>query len=123
MAFAAQHGEHFVIVMVDSQLSNAVNKGCRIADCVRSIWRKLELERFGCAALPANMQFNHFRGRPFHNGNVDKRSMRLRSRGEVVDADHNRGKFLASCRICRFCSAVTARKVFRSKAASSSSRS
>jgi len=70
MAFAAQHGEHFVIVMVDSQLSNAVNKGCRIADCVRSIWRKLELERFGCAALPANMQFNHFRGRPFHNGNV-----------------------------------------------------
>ena len=70
MAFAAQHGEHFVIVMVDSQLSNAVNKGCRITDCVRSIWRKLELERFGCAALPANMQFNHFRGRPFHNGNV-----------------------------------------------------
>src|SRR6266566_5149681 len=40
---------------------------------------------------------------------ISKRRMRLRSRAAVVEAVHSRGKSLASCRICRFWSAVTVR--------------
>ena len=54
-AFVAQQGEDFVVVMVDRELSNALNKGCGIADRVSSIWWQLEFERFGCSALPANV--------------------------------------------------------------------
>ena len=54
---------------------------------------------------------------------TSKRSIRLRSRGVVVDAAQSLGRSLASWRICRFCSAVTARMVCRSNTASSASSS
>ena len=47
VAFVAQQGDDFVIVMLDRQLSNAFNERGRITDCNSPLWRQLDASKAG----------------------------------------------------------------------------
>src|SRR3990172_4046889 len=116
---------HLVVIVIVGEACDIGDEFGPVAHCIGAVRRQRNFDRLGRAALPANLHFELLWLRPFLDvmSLINNRSMRLRSRAAVVGAVHNRGKSLANSRICRFWSVVIARSVWRSKLASSASRS
>ena len=114
MAFRAQQADDLVVMVVDCQLSDARDEGLGITDRLGPVRRQPEFQGFRCAALPADVQSDDLRLRSLRHGDVAHQQAQdplavPRRRGRRAQS---RGKFCRrAARICRFCSAVTARMV------------
>src|SRR5215472_7178153 len=70
MTFFAQQDDDLVVVMVESELSNALNESLGITDDVGPVAREIKLQGFGLTALPTNVQSDDLRLRSLHDGDV-----------------------------------------------------
>ncbi len=108
---ARQHGDDVVVTMIGCQLSDPGDECHGIADRLRPVRREWSRKVSVSPPCQRTCNLRAFGSGPFVTvmSRTSKRRMRLRSEDVVVVAAHRRGKSFASWRICRFCSAVTAR--------------
>jgi hypothetical protein len=70
MTFSAQQGDDLVVVMVESELSNALDESLGVTDDVGPVARAIKLQGFGLATLPTNVQSDDLRLRSLHDGDI-----------------------------------------------------
>ena len=111
-----QQGDDFVVMMVVRQLSDASDEWLRDNGSPRRGSAVNGARRVSVSPpCQRTCSLSDLRLRPLRHGDVAHQQAQdaLAIARAVVEAAHSRGKSPASCRICRFCSAVTARMVCR----------
>src|SRR5215467_818036 len=113
------------IVVEFCHITNFSNERIRIANCILALGPLAYFDCFVGAPHQQTCKRSSLGSGPLATviSRINKRSIRLRLQADVVRAFQSRGKSLPSCRICCFCSSVTLRIAWRSKVASSASRS
>src|SRR6516164_5043881 len=54
--FAIEPSDDLFIIVSFRHRTNFSNKGIGITDCLDTVWLSTDIDRFGCSALPANLQ-------------------------------------------------------------------